>query len=88
MAGDEGLDAKPAPAALIEAARRLGVEPLACSMWATPGSTLRPPVPPGWPASCWLETSHLIPRSWRLWWCPGSIRSTSSDRRDGLSRWR
>ncbi len=27
VAGDEGLDAKPAPAALIEAARRLGVEP-------------------------------------------------------------
>ena len=27
MAGDEGLDAKPAPAALIEAGRRLGVEP-------------------------------------------------------------
>jgi phosphoglycolate phosphatase len=28
VAGDEGLDAKPAPAALFEAARRLGVEPL------------------------------------------------------------
>jgi len=28
VAGDEGLDAKPAPAALLEAARRLGVEPL------------------------------------------------------------
>ena len=27
VAGDEGLDAKPAPAALIEAARRLGLEP-------------------------------------------------------------
>ncbi|MGH3667937.1 MAG: HAD family hydrolase [Acidimicrobiia bacterium] len=27
VAGDEGLDAKPAPAALIEAGRRLGVEP-------------------------------------------------------------
>ena len=27
VAGDEGLDAKPAPAALFEAARRLGVEP-------------------------------------------------------------
>ncbi|MGH8949473.1 MAG: HAD family hydrolase, partial [Acidimicrobiia bacterium] len=28
VAGDEGLDAKPAPAALFEAARRLGVEPV------------------------------------------------------------
>ena len=28
VAGDEGLDAKPAPAALTEAARRLGVEPI------------------------------------------------------------
>ncbi|HEU5113844.1 MAG TPA: HAD-IA family hydrolase, partial [Acidimicrobiia bacterium] len=27
VSGDEGLDAKPAPAALIEAARRLGLEP-------------------------------------------------------------
>jgi phosphoglycolate phosphatase len=28
VAGDEGLDAKPAPAALLEVARRLGVEPV------------------------------------------------------------
>jgi phosphoglycolate phosphatase len=28
VAGDEGLDAKPAPAALLEAARRLGVDPV------------------------------------------------------------
>ena len=28
VTGDEGLDAKPAPAALFEAARRLGVEPV------------------------------------------------------------
>ena len=28
VTGDEGLDAKPAPAALLEAARRLGVEPV------------------------------------------------------------